>query len=109
VTDELEVLRKLDKALHTIRYDGMRLLVLLYFLNQQFKWVDSYLLAELGLMTTGFYTASIRLEKLGLVERRRLDIKSFVRITEKGRRFVECLLFLLEDQSRGDQKDSATL
>ena len=35
MTDELEVLRKLDKALHTIRYDGMRLLVLLYFLNQQ--------------------------------------------------------------------------
>jgi DNA-binding MarR family transcriptional regulator len=100
VTDELEVLRKLDKALHTIRYDGMRLLVLLYFLNQQFKWVDSYLLAELGLMTTGFYTASIRLEKLGLVERRRLDIKSFVRITEKGRRFAECLLSLLEDQRR---------
>jgi DNA-binding MarR family transcriptional regulator len=109
VTDELEVLRKLDKALHTIRYDGMRLLVLLYFLNQQFKWVDSYLQAELRLMTTGFYTASIRLEKLGLVERRRLDIKSFVRITEKGRRFAECLLSLLEDQRRGDQKDSATL
>lgn len=73
------------------------------------NWLDLYLLAELGLMTTGFYTASIRLEKLGLVERRRLDIKSFVRITEVGRRLVECLLFLLEDQRKGDQKDSATL
>jgi hypothetical protein len=38
---------------------------LLYFFNQQFKCVDSCLLAELGLMTTGFSTASIRHEKLG--------------------------------------------
>jgi DNA-binding transcriptional regulator PaaX len=54
-------------------------------------------------MTTGFSTAFIRLKKLGPLERMRLDVKSFVRITEKDRRL------LLEDQRRGDQKDSATL
>lgn len=97
MSDELAILDKVDKWLHTVRYDGIRLLVLLYFVNQNIKWVDAYTLAELGIFKTDFYTASTRLERLGLVERRRLNIKSFLRITDKGRRFVECLLDLLNE------------
>ena len=76
--DEWAVIEKVNRLLHTLRYDGVRLLLMLYFLNQRVKWVDSYTAAELGMFSTDFYTASTRLEKLGLVERRRLNIKSYL-------------------------------
>ncbi|ACB39529.1 hypothetical protein [Pyrobaculum neutrophilum] len=90
--DERAVIEKLDKFLHAVRYDGFRTLFVLYFVNQRVKWADFIDTLDYGYLGPTFYTAAIRLEKLGLVERRRLDIKTYVRITDKGRKLVECLL-----------------
>ncbi|ABL88714.1 conserved hypothetical protein [Pyrobaculum islandicum DSM 4184] len=96
--DERAVLEKLDKFLHTVRYDGFRVLFVLYFVNQRIKWADFIDTLDYGYLGSSFYMAALRLEKLGLVQRKRLDIKTFVRITDKGRKLVECLMPYVTEQ-----------
>jgi hypothetical protein len=97
VEEEVAVIEKLNRILHYLSYSGLRLLLVLYFVNQREKWVDAIWALDYGILPNDFYRDSVKLERLGLLERKRLNIKSYVRITERGRRLAECLLSLLSE------------
>ncbi|MGB9704693.1 MAG: hypothetical protein ACPL3C_04530 [Pyrobaculum sp.] len=90
--NEIKIIQQIDDFLKTVRCEGLRVLAMIYFANKHIKWIDAVDALPYGFVNPTFYTFAVKLEKYGLVQRRRLDIKTYLRITEKGKKLVETLI-----------------
>jgi len=106
VEEELKIIKQVDEFLKAVKCDGLKLLTVIYFANRHSSWICALDVLPYGVTDPSFYALAIKLEKYGLVRRRRLDVMTFLRITDKGMKLVEMLIEMSKEPQQAPQSQA---